>query len=159
MAVYVTDTHPLIWYTAGKHSNLSPRVRKIFDAAFANRALIVIPSPVLWEISILVEHGRIKLRESFQHWAAALVARRGVDQAALDLDVIAEAHRLTFNGDPFDRTICRDSQADGPATDHKRSNYRRRECRGYRLVVAPSNSRRRDLDRGWKRSRRERKAS
>lgn len=105
MAVYVTDTHPLIWYTAGKHGNLSPRVVKIFDAAFANRALIVIPSPVLWEISILLEHGRIKLRESFQHWAAALVARRGIDLAALDLDVIAEAHRLTFHGDPFDRTI------------------------------------------------------
>ena len=105
MAVYVTDTHPLIWYTAGKHSNLSQRVVKIFDAAFADRALIVIPSPVLWEISILVEHGRIKLREPFRHWAAALVARRGIDLASLDLDVIAEAHLLTFHGDAFDRTI------------------------------------------------------
>ncbi len=25
--------------------------------------------------------------------------------ASLDLDVIVEAHLLTFNGDPFDRTI------------------------------------------------------
>ena len=74
-------------------------------AAFANRALIVIPSPVLWEISILAQHGRIKLREPFHHWAAALIARRGIDLASLDLDVIAEAHRLTFHGDPFDRTI------------------------------------------------------
>ena len=65
----------------------------------------MIPSPVLWEISILVEHGRIKLREPFRHWASALVARRGIDMASLDLDVIAEAHRLTFHGDPFDRTI------------------------------------------------------
>ena len=105
MAVYVTDTHTLIWYTAGKHANLSPRVVKLFNAAFANTALIVIPSPVFLEISILVEHGRIKLRESFHHWASALVARRGIDLAALDLDVIAEAHRLTFHGDPFDRTI------------------------------------------------------
>ena len=105
MAVYVTDTHPLIWYSAGKHQKLSPRVIKVFDAAFADRALIVIPSPVLWEISILVEHQRIKLREPFQHWAAALVARRGVDLASLDLDVIAAAHQLTFHGDPFDRAI------------------------------------------------------
>jgi PIN domain nuclease of toxin-antitoxin system len=67
--------------------------------------LIVIPSPVLWEISILVQHGRIKLREPFHHWAAALIAKRGIDLAELDLDVIAEAHRLTFHGDPFDRTI------------------------------------------------------
>jgi PIN domain nuclease of toxin-antitoxin system len=105
LAVYVTDTHPLIWYTAGKHAKLSPRVRQIFVAAFADRSLIVVPSPVLWEISLLVEHERIKLREPFHHWAAALVARRGIDLAALDLDVIAEAHRCTFHGDPFDRTI------------------------------------------------------
>jgi PIN domain nuclease of toxin-antitoxin system len=105
VAVYVTDTHPLIWYAAGKHANLSPRVLRVFDAAFANQSLIVIPSPVLWEISILVQHGRIKLREPFHHWAAALIAKRGIDLAALDLDVIAEAHRLTFHGDPFDRTI------------------------------------------------------
>ena len=34
-----------------------------------------------------------------------MVARKGIDMAALDLDVIAEAHHLRFNGDPFDRTI------------------------------------------------------
>ena len=105
MAVYVTDTHPLIWYTAGKHSRLSPRVVKIFDAAFAERALVVIPSPVFWEISLLVQHGRIKLREPFDQWTAALISGRGLDVAALDVDVINEAHRLTFNGDPFDRAI------------------------------------------------------
>jgi len=105
VAVYVTDTHPLIWYTAGKHSRLSRRVVKIFDAAFAERALVVIPSPVFWEISLLVQHGRIKLRESFDQWTAALISGRGLDVAALDVDVINEAHRLTFNGDPFDRAI------------------------------------------------------
>jgi PIN domain nuclease of toxin-antitoxin system len=105
VAVYVTDTHPLIWYTAGKHTKLSPRVVKIFDSAFANQALIVIPSSVLWEISLLVEHDRIKLREPFPQWASALIARRGLDLASNDLDVIAEAHRLRFQGDPFDRTI------------------------------------------------------
>ena len=51
----VTDTHPLIWYTAGKHANLC-RASWLFNAAFAN-TLIVIPSPVFWEISILV-YGR-----------------------------------------------------------------------------------------------------
>jgi PIN domain nuclease of toxin-antitoxin system len=105
LSVYVTDTHPLIWYTAGKHSQLSPRVVRIFDAAFAGRSLIVIPSPVLWEISFLVEHDKIRLREPFHHWAAALAMRRGIDVAALGLDVIAEAHSLRFLGDPFDRTI------------------------------------------------------
>lgn len=105
MAVHVTDTHPLIWYTSGQHARLSQRVVRIFDAAFADRALIVIPSSVFWEISLLLEHNKIKLREPFEHWAAALTARKGIDLAALGLDVIAEAHRLKFHGDPFDRTI------------------------------------------------------
>ena len=101
MAVWVTDTHPLIWYTAGKHSKLSQRVLRAFDAAFEDRALIVIPAAVFWEISLLIEHDRIKLREPFDIWAAALAGRRGIDVAAVGLDVIAEAHRLRFHGDPF----------------------------------------------------------
>ena len=105
MSVFVTDTHPLIWYTSGKHTRLSQRVVRIFDAAFADRALVVIPSAVFWEISLLLDHDKIKLREPFEHWAAALTARKGIDMAALGLDVIAEAHHLKFHGDPFDRTI------------------------------------------------------
>jgi PIN domain nuclease of toxin-antitoxin system len=105
VSVFVTDTHPLIWYVSGKHSRLSQRVVRIFDDAFDDRALVVIPSPVFWEISLLLEHGRIKVRESFEIWAAALTARKGIDLSALGLDVIAEAHRLRFHGDPFDRTI------------------------------------------------------
>jgi PIN domain nuclease of toxin-antitoxin system len=105
VSVFVTDTHPLIWYVSGKHSRLSQRVVRIFDDAFDDRALVVIPSPVFWEISLLLEHGRIKVRESFEIWAAALTARKGIDLSALGLDVIAEAHHLRFHGDPFDRTI------------------------------------------------------
>jgi PIN domain nuclease of toxin-antitoxin system len=105
VSAFVTDTHPLIWYTAGKHSRLSPRVLRIFEAAFADRALIVIPSPVFWEISLLIEHDKIRVREPFASWAGALTSRSGIDMAALGLDVIAEAHRLRFHGDPFDRTI------------------------------------------------------
>ena len=54
---------------------------------------------------MLVEHKRIKLREPFDLWMAALTSRRGVDLKALDIDVIAAAHALSFNGDPFDRAI------------------------------------------------------
>jgi PIN domain nuclease of toxin-antitoxin system len=105
VSVYVTDTHPLIWYASGKHSHLSQRVIRIFEAAFADRALVVIPSPVFWEIALLLEHDRIRLRESFEIWAGALTARKGIDLSALGLDVIAQAHYLRFQGDPFDRTI------------------------------------------------------
>ena len=56
-------------------------------------------------MSLLAQHEHIKLREPFDQWVAALISRRGLDVAALDVGVISEAHRLTFNGDPFDRAI------------------------------------------------------
>ena len=84
---------------------MSPRVVRIFDQAFAGRGLIVIPAAVLWEMSLLVEHGRIQLRESFEQWTSALASRDGIDVAALGMDIIVEAHHLRFHGDPFDRTI------------------------------------------------------
>jgi PIN domain nuclease of toxin-antitoxin system len=105
MPAFVTDTHPLIWYSSRKHARLSPRAVRIFDQAFAGRALIVIPAAALWEISLLVEHNRIQLRESFEQWTAALASRDGIDVAALGVDVIIESHHLRFHGDPFDRTI------------------------------------------------------
>ena len=60
---------------------------------------------MLWEVSLLLEHGRIKLRESFENWTSALLAKKGIDLAALDVDVITQAHHLRFHGDPFDRAI------------------------------------------------------
>jgi PIN domain nuclease of toxin-antitoxin system len=105
VAVFVTDTHPLIWYTSGKHSSLSQRALRIFDSAFASRSVIIIPSAVLWEVSLLVQRGKLKLREPFDQWVAALLSREGVDFAALDVEVISEAHRLAFGADPFDRAI------------------------------------------------------
>jgi len=106
VAVFVTDTHPLIWYASGKHSRLPQRVLRAFEAAFADLALIVIPSSVFWEISLLIEHDKIRVREPFDAWCGAMIARRGIDLAALSLDIIVEAHRFRFNGDPFDRTIA-----------------------------------------------------
>ena len=105
MAVYVTDTHPLLWYASGHHAKLSKKALRIFNEAVRDRALIYVPAVVLWEIALLNKSRRIQLREPFDQWAAALLARRGFDLAPLDLQVVAEAINLTFNDDPFDAVI------------------------------------------------------
>ena len=105
MAVYVTDTHPLLWYASGHHVKLSKKALRIFNEVARDRALIYVPAVVLWEIALLNKSRRIQLREPFDQWAVALLARRGFDLAPLDLQVVAEAINLTFNDDPFDAVI------------------------------------------------------
>lgn len=46
MSIYVTDTHPLVYYN-GRARHLSDRARTIFDQADNGAALILIPAPAL----------------------------------------------------------------------------------------------------------------
>ena len=41
---YVTDTHPLVWYAAGKHRKLSRKALRVFNAAARDEALIYVPA-------------------------------------------------------------------------------------------------------------------
>ncbi len=66
MSLYVTDTHPLIWYKSGKHSALSGKVLSVFERAEKAETLVYIPAVVFWEIALLNKTGRIKLAESFE---------------------------------------------------------------------------------------------
>jgi PIN domain nuclease of toxin-antitoxin system len=67
--------------------------------------LIYVPAAVFWEISFLLKGVRIKLRQPFEQWANSLLSIEGFDIAPLDIEVIAESLRLTFNNDPFDAAI------------------------------------------------------
>jgi PIN domain nuclease of toxin-antitoxin system len=105
VAVYVTDTHPLVWYATGHHRRLSTKALRAFKAAESGRGQILVPAVVLWEISILVRIGRIRLVEPFTAWAAMLLAKPGFDLAALDIAAIGEAMKFNINDDPFDAAI------------------------------------------------------
>jgi len=61
--MFVTDTHPLIWYSTGNHSPLSRRVTTAFQKAETAEALIYVPAVVFWEIALLENLGKIKLNE------------------------------------------------------------------------------------------------
>jgi PIN domain nuclease of toxin-antitoxin system len=105
MSVYVTDTHPLVWYAAGQHGKLSKKVSRIFDKAWNDQAFIYIPTAVLWEIAILLKIGQIKMPEPFESWAAVLTRRQGFDIAVLDVEIIAKSMKIFLNDDPFDEAI------------------------------------------------------
>jgi PIN domain nuclease of toxin-antitoxin system len=105
MSVYVTDTHPLIWYAGNKHSSLSAKARSVFQKAENAEALIYIPAVAFWEIALLNKIGKILLTENFERWAAQLLSKNGFALAHLETDIIAKAVGYNFNNDPFDSVI------------------------------------------------------
>ena len=104
MSLYVTDTHPLLWYLGGQNQKLSKKALRIFQNATNKRALICVPIVVVWEVAILLKAGRIRFRESFEQWTS-LLERLGYDFYPLEMDVLHEARHLMFTGDPFDTAI------------------------------------------------------
>ena len=105
MTIYVTDTHPLIWYAANQKAKLSKRALRVFEKAWANQALIYVPTPVLWEIALLIKGGQIRLPQPFAQWAAALNSQLGFEIVLLDAAVLETALNVRVNGDPFDEVI------------------------------------------------------
>lgn len=106
MSVYVTDTHPLIWFTLNKPQNLSAKVRRAFESAEAGKSFVYIPAIVLWETALLERAGKIKLNGGFSRWAATILGSAGFGIAALEPEIIALGAGYNFNGDPFDQTIA-----------------------------------------------------
>lgn len=105
MSLYVTDTHPLIWYESGKHSALSAKVLSVFRQAEKSEVLIYIPAVAFWEIALLNKTGKIKIAESFERWSAKLLSKNGFAMTHLETEIVAEAVAYNFNNDPFDSVI------------------------------------------------------
>lgn len=103
--MYVSDTHPLLWYLTGKHSLLPTKIVAAFDQANEGSSLIKIPSVALWEVAILEKKGRVKLGHSFDHWAAKLSSNSGFDIIPLENQIISLSVGYTFNNDIFDKAI------------------------------------------------------
>ena len=105
MAIYVTDTHPLLWYSTETYRKLSPRVRRLFDRASRGEILIWIPAMVVWEAGLLEKIGRIRFRPTFRQWADALAHQPGFAVAPLDLDTVTASLDIAPNTDLFDTSI------------------------------------------------------
>ena len=105
MSVFVTDTHPLLWFTLNKHGNLSKAALRAFTAAQAGQGFIYIPAIVLFETAILERNGKIKLYGGFLRWTETLLKNSGFGFAPLEPAIIDLAVGYNFNNDPFDGVI------------------------------------------------------
>lgn len=105
MTVFVTDTHPLVWYATNKHSALSNKVLRTFQQADDGEVLIYVPTVVFWEIALLDKLGKIHLRDGFSKWSAALLNQTGFAEAVFNVSIIERAIRYNVNDDIFDAAI------------------------------------------------------
>jgi PIN domain nuclease of toxin-antitoxin system len=109
---YVTDTHPLLFHAAGGGS-LGRRARACFDAAERREAIVYVPAAVLWETSLLVRVGRIRLARPLREFVDDLFSNPAFQPFDLDAGQVALADEARPSEDPFDGLICAAASALG----------------------------------------------
>jgi len=103
--VFVTDTHPLVHYLTGTAKKLPTKVKNVFDDAVAGRKSIFIPAIVLWEFSIIVKAGRVKLEVTLDEYVKEKFFAKAISILDLEVDDILLSSKLNFSRDPFDTII------------------------------------------------------
>ncbi len=103
--VLITDTHPLIWYMTGQMRRLPKKVAKVFDSATEGRIAIFIPLVVLWEVSMTVKAGKVRLPLPLDEYVQTKFFANSISILPIEVDDIMHSHRLRFTNDPFDTMI------------------------------------------------------
>lgn len=103
--MYVTDTHPLVYYVDQKLSRLGRNARRIFNEAEDGRAVIYIPSVVLWEVGKRLREGDLTFHIPFDRWCRSFEGAPGFLIAPLGWEDVDHARSFPFK-DPFDSLIA-----------------------------------------------------
>jgi len=103
---YVTDTQALVFFATGNLRRMSAKCRHIFKRAEAQRDRVHVPVICFFEVALLLEHGRLRSRLSFEEWHGLIAAHPGLPVERLVWDDVHEARGLTGLVDPFDRLIA-----------------------------------------------------
>ena len=102
----VLDTHALVWWVTGDKTQLSKTASKLIDTEMKADEIIV-SSISAWEISMLIERGRLALSKDVAEWLALVGQIEGLRFAPVDNDIGVASARLPgyFHNDPADRII------------------------------------------------------
>lgn len=103
--LYVTDTHPLVWFASGDVKKLGRKARGAFEACEAGDVEIRAPAPVVMETWFLVKNGTIRPKGSFSGWWRELARNGIVMEPLLGEDVLTAASLDWGHVDSFDRLI------------------------------------------------------
>ena len=103
--IYVTDTHPLVFWSSNRRRRLGNRARRILQETEQGKHSIIVPIVVLEEINRLVERKIVRLEVPFRRWAEELERSPNYQVQAYTLEVLLESVSLAAIRDPADRAI------------------------------------------------------
>jgi PIN domain nuclease of toxin-antitoxin system len=103
--IYVTDTHPLIFWSSNRKNRLGNRARRILQETEQGKHSIIVPIVVLEEINRLAEKKTVRLNVRFRRWAEELERSTNFLIQAYTLEVLLESISLAAIRDPADRAI------------------------------------------------------
>ncbi len=104
--IYVTDTHPLVFYTIGQTKSLGKKALRTFTLAERGQATIYIPTVCFFELALLLESGKVRSRMPLTEWKAQVEEAGRFVVEPLTWEDIEEAQSLRSLGDPFDRLLA-----------------------------------------------------
>jgi PIN domain nuclease of toxin-antitoxin system len=103
--IYVTDTHPLIFWSSNRKNRLGNRARRILQETEQGKHSIVVPIIVLEEINRLAERKIVRLNVPFRRWTEELERSANFLIQAYTLEILLESISLAAIRDPADRAI------------------------------------------------------
>ena len=103
----VLDTHTLIWWVSNKDKLSELALNAIEQELNNENGQILVSSITAWEISLLVEKGRITLTMELDEWLRVASSIKNLHFIPVDNEVAAQSVRLpgSFHPDPADRMI------------------------------------------------------
>lgn len=103
------DTHTVLWFATGDRA-LSPAA-KAQTSDPTNE--ILVSHVTAWELAIKTALGKLQLDRDLSLWLERYVAGNGFGRLAIGLDHIVAVARLPqHHGDPFDRLLVAQCQAE-----------------------------------------------
>ena len=103
--IYVTDTHPLVFWASDRKRRLGKRAQRIFEEVEQGKHSVIMPIAVLEEAAGLVEKKVIRLAVPFRRWAAELDRSANFQVQPYTIEILLESVALTAIRDPADRAI------------------------------------------------------
>jgi PIN domain nuclease of toxin-antitoxin system len=125
--VIVIDTHVLVWWVSDEE-RLSRSALKAINGTLTSGSEIIVSSISAWEISMLINKGRLVLSMDVENWIDEVAQIDGVRFVPVDHETGIKSTLLpgSFHKDPADRMIvatARRLAAPLVTADEKLINY------------------------------------
>ena len=101
----MTDTHALVFHAVGGRG-LGHRSAAFYGRCDQRRAILYIPSAVVWECCLLARAARVNLRRTVRAFFDDLFTNPAYQPLDLTSEQVFLADEMRFNRDPFDALIC-----------------------------------------------------